>query len=277
MNLLKDTVEVKVMNSIKIAHEAPKSIFREVQNRTDYDYCLVHLLEEDSEYLNLFKDAKNKGREIILDNSIFELGEAFDSEKYAYWIETLKPDWYIIPDVLEDFQGTLKKYTEWEKKYNNLPGKRIGVIQGKTFSEIASCYSFLNLYAKVDMIAISFDYSYYLKSVPHPNKYVSWTLGRVKLLADLERNNILSKNIKHHLLGSSLYWEGSLYKDYPWIYSIDTSNPVMFGVTGQEYQGIFTQHKPSQKLFTIIDEQIEPSKVELIYKNIHEFRKYWTL
>ena len=34
---------------IKIAHEAPKSIFHVVQKATDYDYALVHLLEEDEE------------------------------------------------------------------------------------------------------------------------------------------------------------------------------------------------------------------------------------
>ena len=54
---------------IKIAHEAPKSIFSRVQDFTDYDYALVHLFEEDEEYLKQFQQAALKGREIILDNS----------------------------------------------------------------------------------------------------------------------------------------------------------------------------------------------------------------
>ena len=41
---------------IKIAHESPKSIFSDVQKYTDYDYALVHLFEEDKEYLNQFKE-----------------------------------------------------------------------------------------------------------------------------------------------------------------------------------------------------------------------------
>ena len=69
---------------IKIYHEAPKSIFDEIQKVTDGDYCLVHLLEKDKQYLNLFKEAVGKGREVILDNSIFELEEAFDADKFAY-------------------------------------------------------------------------------------------------------------------------------------------------------------------------------------------------
>ena len=87
---------------IKIAHESPKSIFSEVQRFTDYDYALVHLFEEDKEYLKLFQDALKNGREVILDNSIFELEEAFDAEKFKYWVDDLRPSWYIVPDVLED-------------------------------------------------------------------------------------------------------------------------------------------------------------------------------
>ena len=51
---------------IKIAHESPKSIFDDVQKVTDYDYALVHLLEEDEQYLKHFQQAIKKGREVIL-------------------------------------------------------------------------------------------------------------------------------------------------------------------------------------------------------------------
>ena len=37
---------------MKIAHEAPLSIFDKVQAVTDYDYALVHLFEESEEYYN---------------------------------------------------------------------------------------------------------------------------------------------------------------------------------------------------------------------------------
>jgi hypothetical protein len=118
--------------AIKIAHEAPKSIFHEVEKVTDYSYALVHLFEEDPEYLKLFQDALANGREVILDNSIFELEEAFDAVKFAQWVQELKPTWYIVPDALEDVKKTIQQMTEWNYKYKNLPGKKIGVVQGKT-------------------------------------------------------------------------------------------------------------------------------------------------
>ena len=172
------------MGKIKIAHEAPIDIFEEVQRLTDYDYALVHLLEQNPRYRDTFERAVKKGREVILDNSIFELEEAFEADRFALWVERLKPTWYIIPDALENAEKTMEQAANWIKNYSEVPGKRIGVVQGKTYQEIKDCYRAMNELAKVDMIAISFDYSYYRDSVSHPNKYVSWMLGRVKLLGD---------------------------------------------------------------------------------------------
>ena len=87
-----------------IAHEAPMKIMPFVQSQTDYDYCLVHLLEESEEYLNFFIKAKKDGRKIIMDCSLFELGTAFDPEKYYFWIKYLQPDEYIVPDVWQDWK-----------------------------------------------------------------------------------------------------------------------------------------------------------------------------
>jgi len=126
---------------IKIAHESPKSIFNDVQKYTDYDYALVHLLEEDEEYLDQFKEAVKKGREVILDNSIFELEEAFDADKFANWINELRPTWYIVPDALEDTKKTMSQMASWNMHYSkSVYGKKIGVVQGKTYKQIVACY-----------------------------------------------------------------------------------------------------------------------------------------
>lgn len=262
---------------IKIAHESPKSIFEEVQRFTDYDYALVHLFEEDEEYLKQFKQAATKGREIILDNSIFELEEAFDAEKFDKWVKYLKPTWYIIPDALEDAERTINQMESWiDRGFGYKGSGTIGVVQGKTYEDIVDCYNYMNKVANVDMIAISFDYSYYTASVPHPNKYVSWMLGRVKLLGDLLRDGVINKNKKHHLLGCGLPQEFQFYKhsNYDWIYSLDTSNPVVHGIKGIEYPsgGLWT--KESQKLFELINEDVDIETLSKIKTNIQRFRWY---
>lgn len=260
---------------IRLFHEAPKSIFSEVQKVTDGDYCLIHLAEEDEHYLELFKEAIRKGREVILDNSIFELGTAFDAEKFSHWIDKLRPTWYIVPDVLENAKKTMSQMVEWNFKYPGIPGKKIGVVQGKTYEQIKNCYQYMDKFAGVDMIAISFDYSYYTESVPNPNKYVSWMLGRVKLLGDLLRDGIINEKKKHHLLGSSLPQEGLLYRQYPWIYSMDTSNPCVHGIKGIEYSEVGLFSKESQKLFEMINLPYEDIDIKKVMFNIKKFRYFW--
>tara|TARA_R110000744_G_scaffold338196_3_gene443406 strand:+ start:1331 stop:2131 length:801 start_codon:yes stop_codon:yes gene_type:complete len=256
---------------IKIAHESPKSIFDTVQKYTDYDYALVHLFEEDEGYLEQFKVAVNKGREVILDNSIFELEEAFDADRFAYWINELKPTWYVVPDALEDAKKTMNQMADWNMHYaDSVHGKKIGVAQGKTYKQITACYEYLDKIADVDMIAISFDYSYYSKSVPHPNKYVSWMLGRIKLLGDLMKDGIINQDKPHHLLGCSLPQEFSFYAQYPWIYSLDTSNPVVHGIKGIQYGSDGLWSKESQKLFELINYEVQDTN--LILNNIHKFK-----
>lgn len=257
--------------SIRIAHEAPKSIFKEVEEVTDFSYALVHLFEEDFEYYKLFEDALAKGREVILDNSIFELEEAFDADKFAYWVNRLKPTWYIVPDALEDPFKTCSQMAEWNMKYRDLPGKQIGVVQGKTYEQIKTCYEYMDKIANVDMIAISFDYSYYTESFPHPNKLVSWAMGRVKLLGDLVRDGIINEKKKHHLLGCSIALEFSFYSDYKWIYSLDTSNPVVAGIKGTSYGEMGLWHKDSQKLFELINYPADKIDLNKVQGNIHKF------
>ena len=104
---------------MKIAHEAPLSIFDKVQEVTDYDYALVHMFEENKAYFDVFVKALENGREVILDNSIFELGEAFDAKKYAWWVDVLRPTYYIIPDVLEDCDGTIRNFDSWMENYSH--------------------------------------------------------------------------------------------------------------------------------------------------------------
>tara|TARA_R110000772_G_scaffold136084_1_gene244748 strand:- start:373 stop:1170 length:798 start_codon:yes stop_codon:yes gene_type:complete len=261
---------------IKIAHEAPLDIFDEVQSKTDYDYALVHLLEQNSRYRDTFENAIRKGREVILDNSIFELEEAFEADRFAIWVERLKPTWYIVPDALEDAEKTMQQAANWFKNYSHVPGKSIGVVQGKTYQEIKDCYRAMDEIANVDMIAISFDYSYYTESCPHPNKYVSWMLGRVKLIGDLVKDGTINKGKPHHLLGCGLPQEFSFYKhdDYNFIYSLDTSNPVVHGIKNIPYTQEGLWSKESQKLHELIDYPLDNLDINLILSNIKQFRKF---
>lgn len=255
----------------KIAHEAPISIFNAVQEATDYDYALVHLFEENEEYLDKFVKAKQSNREIILDNSIFELGEAFSADKFYPWIERLLPTWYIIPDALENAEKTVKNAKEWQ----HIAGCRaIGVVQGKNYEEIKWCYQ--EIEPLVDMVAISFDYSFFVNEDLNgilPTKYHHYMYGRDALIHLLMHQNVINQDKPHHLLGCGLPQEFDSYTDLDWIYSIDTSNPVVAGLKGIRYKGkTGLEDKPTQKLYTMISERVSKDTLQLITYNIECFR-----
>jgi hypothetical protein len=257
---------------IKIAHEAPLSIFNRVQEVTDYDYALVHLFEENNEYWEKFVRAKEIGREIILDNSIFELGTAFEPDKFALWIERLKPTWYIIPDALEDAKTTVKNVKEWVAP--DWGCKSIGVVQGKSYDEIVWCYKEIEPF--VDKVAISFDYHFFVNEDLNgalPTKYHHYMYGRDAMIHRLLADKVINENKPHHLLGCGLPQEFDSYRGYSWIDSIDTSNPVVAAIKGMRYDSTKgLQDKPSQKLYTMLDQKLSSYELQLALYNIECFR-----
>jgi len=260
-----------------VTHETPISILDHSRHYNDFDYALVHLFDTHPKYYNFFKTSLNLGREVMLDNSIFELGEAFNSDKYAEYIEELKPTYYIVPDVLEDYKETRTSFYHFTNEYQDLPGLKVGVVQGKTYDELIACYEFMVAYA--DYIAISFDYSYYqiigraTSDNPEQAKLERMCDGRQKLINMLMADGIWEYTKPHHLLGCSLAKEFGYYAYNKSIRSVDTSNPVVAGITGSRYlKGIGLYHKPKVLLADLIDAELTPDQMNDIIFNVEEFR-----
>ncbi|MGA1049573.1 MAG: hypothetical protein ACO3UU_16335 [Minisyncoccia bacterium] len=265
---------------MKISHESPLSMLEHSRVYNDYDYCLVHLLDEIPQYHEFFVDSLKMGREVILDNSIFELGTAFDMNKYAEWVKKLVPTEYILPDALEDSISTITNEVKWKTTYaDSIPQqcKSIGVAQGRSYEEIVGCYRYLDEIINVDKLAISFDYSYYQKVFPHPNKWVSFALGRVHVLSRMLEEGIINQSKPHHLLGCSLPIEFLFYRNgFDWIESVDTSNPIVHGLKNIMYESTGLMTKESTKLVNLINAQPDNISSDIIDLNIDVFRQIVT-
>ena len=259
-----------------ISHETPLQMMDQSRTYNDYDYALVHLFETNPKYYQFFKTSLAAGREVLLDNSIFELGTAFDAKKFYNYILDLNPSYYVVPDVLEDAQQTIVSFLNWENNHDMTPIKhipKIGVVQGKTYEELATCYAFMN--EKADYIAISFDYSYYQQSALGKNKLEKCRNGRVKFIKDLIYDDIWDESKPHHLLGCALPDE---FKEYNCrvtsaIRSIDTSNPVVAGMHNIRYiPKIGLVDKLSVKLCDLIDASLSSTNVNNVLYNVKQFR-----
>ena len=150
--------------TIQISHEVPFALLNDSRSFNNYDYALVHLFEEYTEYFHFFVESLEQGRKVILDNSVFELEEAFDADRFAYWINQLKPTEYIIPDVLDDAAATIASLKSWLTDYDWVPGITIGVVQGKTLGDALACYEEMS--PLVDKVAVSFNCKFYEAMFP---------------------------------------------------------------------------------------------------------------
>jgi hypothetical protein len=232
---------------VKISHEVPRCLLYDSENFNDYDYALVHLLEEDETYREYFLEARDKGRYIILDNSLHELGEAYNDAGLLKWVELLRPNEFIIPDVWEDRDASVVNARKWASIELPEGVEKVAVVQATTIHEAATCYqTYRDLgYQK---IAFSYGASYYNDVVPHPNKDLGKALGRLSVISALYKTKVISQRDRIHLLGCSVPQEFGWYKGYECIESIDTSNPVMAALEGIRYTTAGLDKKPKANM-----------------------------
>jgi len=283
---------------IEVSHESPLCILKESRSYNDYDYALVHLFEEYPDYYDFFKQGQNLGRSVLLDNSIFELGKAFDDMQYSKWIERLDPNYYIVPDVLFDGAGTIGTWKNFltihhDSQSDTLKNRmRIGVVTGKDYADFLECYKFMSEHA--DYIALGFNYPMFTTREFHMHvekrmtfplgdfvpadtmQLQAWCIGRQNLIADLIAKDIWNWSKPHHLLGCSLAREFSWYhKNNIWnIKSCDTSNPIVAAIEGLRYNDEFGLNtKPKTKLADLIEAKLDDTQREDLQYNVNMFKK----
>lgn len=259
--------------NIKVSHESPLSLLEASRSYNDFCYALVHLFEKYPKYYSHFEQSLLMNREVLLDNSIFELGKAFDTAEFVKWINKLQPTYYIVPDALEESNTTMHNFMDFTETYTDLPGLKIGAVQGKNYHEISDCYKFMTDCA--DYIAISFDFSYYQYTGKGTTKHERMMTGRQRLIAALIDDGCWCWEKPVHLLGCSLPQEFKYYKENN-IYnirSVDTSNPIMSGITGLKYAGdLGLKTKPQGLLADNLEVDLSQDQLDLINYNVKAFK-----
>jgi hypothetical protein len=260
-----------MMQDIKVFHEVPFELLYINRDYTDGDYCLPHLLDESEYYRDYFYDAKKQGRYIIMDNSLHELGSAYNTERLMYWINELKPNEFIVPDVWEDKNKSIQNARSWSTV--NLPDgvTKVAVVQAKSIGEAIECtQTYFDLGYK--KIAYSYGASYYNDVCPHPNKDLGKALGRLQVISTLYNMKLLLPTSRVHLLGTCIPQEFGWYKGIECIESIDTSNPMMAAIEGTQYEFYGLYSKPKVNMNQAQGMPIKRIDMELYYNNINLFR-----
>ena len=258
--------------SVKISHEVPAQLLRESKHFNDYDYCLPHLLDQYKSYKDYFYQAKKEGRYIIMDNSLHELGKAYDTSRLLYWISELEPNEFIVPDVWENANRSVLNARTWASIELPEGVTKVAVVQGKSYTEFATTYQSYKWFG-YKKIAFSYGASWFGETFNHPNIYISKMMGRLKTITSLYKHNLISDFDRVHLLGCNLPQEYLYYKDFKFIESIDTSNPVIHGLEGIRYSEGGLLHKSNQKIDKDFTQEITLKQKEDILHNVKMFKK----
>ena len=260
-------------NMFKVSHELPINMLDKSFEINDYEYCLPHLLDQNETYRKHFEYAKESGSYIIMDNSLHELGEAYDTKRLLHWINHLEPNEFIVPDVWQDRTATLVNAKYWMNGYE-LPENttKVAVVQAKEYYEAIECYSILQMqgYKK---IAFSYGADWYADEFPHPNPLVGKMMGRIMTISKMYKKGIINKTDRVHLLGCALPQEFGYYADFPFIESIDTSNPIIHGLQGVKYNSLGLLNKSSTKIDQI-EEEITTERLYDINHNLSRFKHF---
>lgn len=258
---------------IKVSHEVPMQMLEESRNFNHYDYALVHLFEEYEEYFEFYKASLARGRQVILDNSLFELGESFNDALYEKWILILKPTYYVLPDAFNDADKSINMAKKWISK--DLPGKTMAVVHGSTYQDIVKCYLAYDQMG-VDKIAFNYAdqvYKDYCAIPTMPSIVYSIMYSRHAIIDRMYREELINREKPHHLLGCSSPDEFNLYYGkYDFIDTIDTSHPIVCGIEGIPYKtkGVFV--KPETKLADYMNAELTDAQLKRIRYNVLKFK-----
>lgn len=214
--------------------------YLELQN-SDYHLALTHLVLKYPKYAQFYKECREKGDFVILDNSLIELGEAVEIDKVLEAAEIINPNEIVLPDVFlnknETINTVIKTLFELVSKKGTISKYKLQVVcHGKNDKEWKECWDTFSVYPEIDCIAIPKVTTTIFKG------------GRPEAVRYALENNPNNKDI--HLLG---IWEDvSELKEYTEeerekIRGVDSSIFFHCTVEGQSFEKGETK-KPDYKI-----------------------------
>lgn len=262
---------------MKISHELPLSLMHYGYEFNDYDYCLPIFLDHYEQYRLYFQKARLDKRFIIMDNSLFE-GYTHTTEDLLEKINLIRPNIFIVPDAWNDSNTTLVNAKNWMMNYKHmLPEETnlMAVCQGSDMGELITTYQTL---VDLGYTHIAFNHSSCAYQEMYPTFAGTTPLkaqmyGRMEFIRKLVQTDTIRKDIYHHLLGCSLPQEFMSYKDWSFIKSVDTSNPILVGAEGERYTDSGLTWKPKNKLEHYFEKDLS-ERLEDIKFNVEKFKTF---
>jgi len=233
---------------IGLSVEAPGNLLFELREETELDFAIAHRVIEDPIYARYFRE-RPKGREMILDNSLHELGASISLDMLARAAALTSPDYIISPDKMEDCFWTINSFRELQKL--KLPYKIAVSLVGRTPEERAA---YLAQVREADMLCLPYDrprYLWYIEQFPF------WR--RVHLLGVSELSELRA-------------WLP--FKDVLKL-SVDTGKATKYGLLGKHLRELRSLRKASLKSLQLLEvPSWTPDQLRLVIENTRYLRTF---
>lgn len=231
---------------MKHAFIAPINYLHLVPEEDNFHLTLAHLFKNDK-YASFYKEKKEKGDFILMDNSAFEYKEALSKEFLLSVLEAIPfiPNVIVLPDYpFKDYQITVDSAYEsiefFRKNYDKsaqfmvVPQSVKGDLQGwiKGYKELCTMseVSFVGL--SILNIPVAFCEETGTEDI---------SFNRMYALSYLQNNSLIYSNLKYHCLGlGSSVRELKYMQNFPFVYSNDSSSAIWHGINGIKYDNSAT-------------------------------------
>jgi hypothetical protein len=263
---------------MKVSHEVPLCFLKESLEWNDYQYVLPHLIDQYPQYKTHMLEYREKpGSFIICDNGLFE-GVTHTTDDLIDKINLIRPDIFIVPDAWNDSTTTIRNAKSWIINGKPILPEDTGlmaVCQGESLGELITTYQTL---VDLGYTHIAFNHSSCAYQEMYPTFSGTQPLkaqmyGRMEFIRRLVEKDTIRKDVYHHLLGCSLPQEFNAYKDWDFIKSVDTSNPILVGAEGKRYTDNGIDWKPKEKLEYYFEKDLSGQINDIIF-NVHKFKTF---
>ena len=239
---------------IRLAMEIPTAFLQKWSPLCDLDFALAHRVLEDEVYASFYAHRPSR-RELILDNSMHELGKPLSVELLGEAAARVHANIVIAPDLL----GQLDRNLEWFREtYSTLGGTyKIGVVLcGETFEEREQ---FLSAVLPADVLCL-----------PFREARLEWLIGH--------QAQIVRRWARIHLLGVSTLEELPAFSTKARIFeldmSVDTSKPIKWGLEKLGILGRPLRGAPTSSAELLSLQKVTLDQEATIYYNIASLRSY---
>ncbi len=240
---------------IGLSMEIPTPHLERLSKQTELDFALAHAVLKDKTYRRFYKTRDFK-RELILDNSMHELGHPLPLEQLGKAARQVDASYVVAPDQLKQYEQNVR----WFQETHAALGDEFGiaaVLCGETVEE--------------------------------RNRFLDLTLGRADMLClpfreprfdwYQEHFHMINMYPRVHLLGVNTLRELDMFRisTTPWSnWTVDTSKPIKWAIRGKSISGIDSLRGCPVGSEALLWMTLTEEQLLLAEENILHLRQYLT-